>query len=237
MPSSADAGTALVTGASRGIGLAVAGVLRARGKRVIMVARSHARLEAAAAGVGGIAFAADLASSLHQQRLEEFVRAEFGGAPDVLVNSAGAFDLKPVAETAVESFDLMIAANLRAPFAQIRTWLPDMLARGSGHIVSIGSISGRQAFPGNGAYSASKFGLRGLHEVLDVELKGTGVVATLIEPAATDTPLWDTIDHGRNPGLPQRAQMLAPAAVAEAVAFAIDQPRGAVVKYLGIERS
>jgi NADP-dependent 3-hydroxy acid dehydrogenase YdfG len=236
MASSAER-AALVTGASRGIGRAIAGALRGRGWRVIMVARSQAALEAAAQEIGGTPFAADLASALHLQRLEEFVTAELGGAPDVLVNSAGAFALAPVAATDVEAFDLMIAANLRAPFVMVRTWLPAMLARGSGHIVSIGSIAGRHAFAGNGAYSASKFGLRGLHEVLDQELKGTGVRATLVEPAATDTPLWEAVDHARNPGLPERGAMLAPDAVAGAVLFAIEQPQQATIKYLGIERS
>jgi NADP-dependent 3-hydroxy acid dehydrogenase YdfG len=236
MPLSADA-TALVTGASQGIGFAIAGALRARGARVIMVARSRERLEQAAAGIGGTAFAADLASSEHVARLADFVGREFGGAPDVLVNAAGAFALAPVAETGLDVFDQMIAANLRAPFELIRLYLPEMLKRGSGDIITIGSIAGRQAFPGNGAYSASKYGLRGLHEVLDAELKGTGVRATLIEPAATDTALWDAVDRTRNPGLPERHQMLEPAAVANAVLFALEQPDSAVVKYMGVERS
>ena len=84
-----------------------------------------------------------------------------------------------------------------------------MLARGSGHVVTLGSIAGRHAFPHNGAYSALKFGVRGLHEVLDVELRGTGVRSTLVEPAATDTPIWDTIDFTLHPGLPPREAMLA----------------------------
>jgi hypothetical protein len=91
----------------------------------------------------------------------------------------------------VEAFDRMIAVNLRAAFLLMRAFVPGMLARGRGHIVTIGSVAGRQAFPSNGAYSASKFGVRGLHAVLAAELRGTGVRATFVEPAATDTPLWD----------------------------------------------
>ena len=229
--------TALVTGASQGIGLAVASALRARGVRVVMVARSMDRLTAAATGIGGIPFAADVSGSAGIDSLTGFLRSEFAAAPDVLVNAAGAFSLAAVAETPIEAFDALVAANLRAPFELIRRYLPDMLKRGSGDIITIGSIAGRQAFPGNGAYSASKYGLRGLHEVLDVELKGTGVRATLIEPAATDTELWDSVDREKNPGLPERNQMLDPAAVAEAVLFAIERPNAAVVKYMGIERS
>lgn len=236
MASSAEPRSALVTGASRGIGLEIARALRARGTNVIMVARTRDRLEREAAAIGGTARVADLASQAQIDRLLADVVGE-AGPPDVLVNAAGAFGLASIAQTSIDAFDEMIAANLRAPFVMIRALLPLMLERGSGHVVSIGSISGRHAFPANGAYSASKFGLRGLHEVLDVELKGSGVRATLIEPAATDTPLWDAIDYERNPGLPARAQMLAPAAVAAAVLFAIDQPADATIKYLGVERS
>jgi NADP-dependent 3-hydroxy acid dehydrogenase YdfG len=72
---------------------------------------------------------------------------------------------------------------------------------------------------------------------LEQELRGSGVRAMLVEPSATDTSLWDAIDRGRNPGLPEREQMLSPDAVAQAVVFALQQPRGVTVKYLGIERS
>jgi len=237
MALSAEPLTAVVTGASRGIGLEIARALRARGGEVIMVARARDRLEQAAAEIGGIPEVADLAVQAQVDRLSQVVLARFEDAPAVLVNAAGAFGLASIAETGVDAFDEMIAANLRGPFLMIRALLPRMLARGSGHIVSIGSISGRHAFPANGAYSASKFGLRGLHEVLDVELRGSGVRATLIEPAATDTPLWDAVDYASNPGLPERSQMLAPHAVAAAVLFAIEQPMGATIKYLGIERT
>jgi NADP-dependent 3-hydroxy acid dehydrogenase YdfG len=236
MPRSVEGTSALVTGASRGIGLEIARALRARGAEVIMVARSHETLAAEAERIGATALIADLASQTQVDGLVGNVLARAGGAPDVLVNAAGAFGLAPVAETSVVAFDEMIAANLRAPFLLMRALLPYMLERGSGHIVSIGSISGRQAFAANGAYSASKFGLRGLHEVLDVELRGSGVRATLVEPAATDTPLWDAIDTTRNPGLPERSQMLAASAVAAAVLFAIEQPAGTSIKYIGLEK-
>lgn len=202
-----------------------------------MVARSREPLEAAARELGGTPFTADLASVLHVERLAEHVLSLFHDAPDILVNAAGAFSLAPIAETSVEAFDTTLAANLRAPFVMIRTFLPRMLQRGSGHIVSIGSIAGRQAFPGNGAYSASKYGLRGLHEVLEAEVKGTGVRVTLVEAAATDTPLWDEVDYAQHPGLPDRSRMLSAAAVAESVLFALDSPAAVAIKYMGIERS
>jgi NADP-dependent 3-hydroxy acid dehydrogenase YdfG len=112
-----------------------------------------------------------------------------------------------------------------------------MLARGHGHLVQLGSVAGRVAYPGNGAYSASKFGLRGLHEVLLQELRGTGVRATLVEPAATDTPLWDPLDPDGRDDLPSRAAMLRPEDVARAVVFAISQPRGVQIPVLAVEAS
>src|SRR5688572_28057756 len=212
---------AIVTGGTRGIGAAIVQVLRGAGCRVIPVARS----------VQGDGFSCDVTSQPDVARLA----AEY--EPDILVNAAGAFGLAPVAETSVTSFDRMLATNLRGPFLLIRAMLPRMLARGRGHIVSIGSIAGRQAFPGNGAYSASKFGLRGLHAVLDVELKGTGVRASLVEPAATDTPLWDAVDRAGNPGLPEPGAMLQPQAVADAVAYVLTRPVETHINYLGLERS
>ena len=111
-----------------------------------------------------------------------------------------------------------------------------MLERGSGHIVNVGSVAGRLAIPGNGAYSASKFGLRGLHAVLAQELRGTGVRCTLVEPAATDTALWDALNPDARSDLPRRGEMLRPEDVARAVLFAVTQPRGVELSHLAIRR-
>jgi NADP-dependent 3-hydroxy acid dehydrogenase YdfG len=127
--------------------------------------------------------------------------------------------------------------NLRAPFLVIRGLLPSMLARGSGLIINVGSVAGRKAFPGNAAYSASKFGLRGLHGVLVEETRGTGVRATLVEPTATDTALWDSLDPDTNDGLPNRADMLAAEDVANVIAFAATRPDGVVLPVLQVERN
>jgi NADP-dependent 3-hydroxy acid dehydrogenase YdfG len=236
MPSLAES-SAVVTGATSGIGEAVAHALCEQGARVALVSRSRERLEHTALKYGGTAFAADLTSASDVHRLAEQLTDHFDGAPEIVVNAAGVFELAPVAETSIETFDATLAANLRAPFLLMHAFLPRMLVRGSGHIVSIGSIAGRQAFAGNGAYSASKFGLRGLHEVLTVELKGSGVRATLVEPTATDTPVWQTIDRARHSGLPAREDMLTPDAVAECVLFVLTAPPERNINYLGIERS
>jgi NADP-dependent 3-hydroxy acid dehydrogenase YdfG len=227
--------TALVTGASRGIGLAVARALVAEGAWVGMVARSADTLAAAAKEAGGHAIQGDVATPEGVHAVATYVSELLGDAPDLLVSSAGAFSLSPIAETDPAEFDRLLAVNLRGPFLLARAFLPEMLRRGSGHVIHVGSVAGRVAFPENGAYSASKFGLRGLHEVLLQELRGTGVRATLVEPAATDTELWDPIDPDSRPGFLPRAKMLRPEDVARAVVFAASQPRHVQVPTVAVE--
>lgn len=229
---------AVVTGASRGIGLEVARQLAGSGARVALVARSEGPLRVVAEELGGWALPADISDASAVDRLQEGLHEVAGeSVPDILVNAAGGFALAPIAETGPDLFDDLVSVNLRGPFLMIRAFLPGMLERGSGDIVTIGSIAGRLAFPHNGAYSASKFGVRGLHAVLDTELRGSGVRATLVEPAATDTPIWDTIDHDRNPGLPARESMLSAAAVADTVLYAVTRPRDVTLRTLAVERT
>ena len=168
--------TALVTGASRGIGLAVARALAGAGAWVGMAARTEADLRAAAAEVGGHAIPTDVASAEGVHALATYLVEVLGDGPDIVVSSAGAFTLAPLAETDPASFDESVAVNLRGPFLLVRAFLPYMLRRRSGHIVNLGSIAGRVAMPGNGAYSAAKFGLRGLHAVLAEEVRN-GVIS------------------------------------------------------------
>lgn len=226
----------VVTGASRGIGFAVAQALSREGWRTAIVARNATALQRAADSLGALALPGDVADAGAVERLRDDVLASFDGPPHALVNCAGAFDLAPLAETDVDSFDRQLATNLRGPFLMIRAFLPAMLGRSSGHIVSIGSVAGRHALPHNGAYAASKFGLRGLHAVLDLELRHTGVRSTLVEPAATATSAWDSINRKRTPGLPSKEDMLTPEAVADAVVYALKRPQDTVIPLLTIER-
>ena len=235
MAESLQGKTALVTGASRGIGLAVARELVGAGAWVAMVARTAEPLTRAAAEIGGHAIPADVSTPEGVHTLATYVGELLGDAPDLIVSAAGAFSLGWLHEAAPEDFDRQLAANLRGPFLLIRAFLPGMLRRGSGHFVTIGSVAGRAAFTQNGGYAASKFGVRGLHEVLRAEVRGTGVRATLIEPAATDTPLWDPIDPDARPDLPSRASMLRPEDVARAVLFAASQPPGVQISCIAVE--
>ena len=222
----------VVSGGSRGIGARVVSALADRGARVVAVARSAQELRAVADRAGAEAVPADVATP---EGVALVARHLDGVVPDVVVHSAGAFGLAALTETTVEDFDRMVAVNLRAAFLLAREFLPAMKQRGSGHLVSIGSVAGRLALPGNAAYAASKFGLRGLHAVLEVELRGTGVRATLVEPSATDTELWNAVD-GAGYGLPPREAMLDAAAVADAVVYAITRPEGVSIPNLLIGR-
>lgn len=208
------------------------------GARVFALARSRDALDGLAAEAPGVqAVECDLTDDTATWLALDELAEGNGGPPDIVVNAAGVFGIRSLAEETVNGFDAQVAVNLRAPFLVIRALLPAMLERGSGMFVAVGSVSGYRAFPGNGAYSATKFGLRGLHEVLVEELRGTGLRATLVEPSATDTELWDPLNPDADPHLPSRAEMLQARDVAEAVLFAVTRPDGVSFPLLRVERS
>jgi NADP-dependent 3-hydroxy acid dehydrogenase YdfG len=201
---------------------------------VLLVARRAGDVERAARELGAVACVANVASE-DGVALLAALAAERLGEVDLVVHAAGAFTLAPLVETSVADFDRLLAVNLRAAFLLVSAFVPAMKARGAGDIVSIGSVAGRQPLPGNGAYAASKYGLRGLHAVLADELRGSGVRATLVEPAATDTDLWEGI--AADPTVPARSAMLDAAAVADAVLYALTRPSATVVRNIILERN
>ncbi len=229
-----DGRRAVVTGATRGIGLAISRRLVEAGVRLAVVARSEEPLRKLAAELGASPVPGDISTPTGADAVAARAAEVLGGAPEILVNSAGAFILAPIVETDPEEFRRQLDVNLAAPFYLTRAWLPEMLARRSGHVVNIGSVAGRISMAGNGAYGAAKFGLRGLHQVLAEEIRGSGVRATLVEPAATDTPLWDPLDPDTRDDLPSRSLMLSPDDVARAVVFALTQPDDVELTLLAI---
>jgi NAD(P)-dependent dehydrogenase (short-subunit alcohol dehydrogenase family) len=216
---------ALVTGASRGIGAAVAEALRVAGARVVRVARSLAPEE------DYIDLPADLTDPLQVDALAARLLDEVG-LPDIVVSNAGSFLLRPLAETSVADFDAQVAINLRAPFALARALLPRLRAAGRGCYITVGSVADHVGFPENAAYAASKYGLRGLHETLLAEYRGTGVRLTLVSPGPTDTAIWEPFDPDRREGFPPRARMLRPADVADAVLFVATRPSHVLIDWL-----
>lgn len=229
--------TAVVTGASRGIGLAVARALGAGGARLILVARDLAALEAVARPLGAQALSCDVSDGTTIERAIAEIARGTDGAPDILVNNAGLFDVARVEDTTAAAFDAAVAVNLVAPFRLIRAFVPAMRARGRGDIVNIGSIADHTIFPENAAYAASKHGLRALHDVLRAELRGSGVRATLVSPGPVDTPLWDAIEPDSREGFTPRASMLRVDAVAAAVVFALTQPRDVTIDLVRLSHS
>lgn len=221
-----------MTGASRGIGHAVAEGLAEAGVSVIGLSRTGT---SASRGVRMVA--CDLTDQTAVGRAVELVTRELGGAPDILVNNAGAFVSAPVEMTPLASFTELVALNLAAPFQLTRAFVPGMRARGRGHVLTIGSIADHRAFAGNGAYAATKYGLRGLHEVLRVEVASSGVRATLISPAAVDTPLWERLDPTQRASFPARDDMLVPTDVADAVPYAVTRPAGVSIDEIRLSKS
>jgi NADP-dependent 3-hydroxy acid dehydrogenase YdfG len=229
----------LVTGATRGIGAAVARRFAAAGARVALLARTEQALRALASELGGgaIVIPCDLRDPGAAEVAVRALADAGAGCPDVVVNNAGTFLVAPAHETSVDLFRETLEVNLTGPFSIVRAFLADMRARGSGHVVTIGSIADRATFPGNAAYAASKYGLRALHEVLRAELRGTGVRATLVSPGPVDTELWDAIDPDHQPGFTPRTRMLDADAVADAVYYAVSAPATVNVDELRLSRS
>jgi NAD(P)-dependent dehydrogenase (short-subunit alcohol dehydrogenase family) len=209
---------ALVTGSSRGIGLAIAQALSADGARVVRVSRT---LEQAATPAW-VDLPCDLADPAAVEALPARVQ-QAAGVPDLVINNAGSFLLAPFEDTTPENFAEQIAANLTLPFLVSRAFLPAMRARGSGRLILIGSIADHVALPGNSAYAAAKYGARGLHEVLREELRGSGVLCSLVSPGPTDTGAWDPVNPDSREGFSPRSRMLRPGDVAEAVRWIAGQ--------------
>jgi NADP-dependent 3-hydroxy acid dehydrogenase YdfG len=231
--------SAIVTGASRGIGAAIATALGSAGIRTALLARSVDQLErvAARAGNGSFSVECDLTVGSSVDRAISTVRREIGGAPDIIVNNAGLFTIRLLEETSAAELDQLLATNLRAPFRFIRDFLPEMRQRGSGTIVTIGSVADRRIYPGNGVYAATKYGQRAMHEVLREETRGSGVRAALISPAAVDTDIWDPIQFIGTDARPDRSGMLSTDAVADAVLYVISQPPEVNIDELRLSRA
>lgn len=231
--------TALVTGASRGIGAAVARALAGAGARVALAARSGDALSALAAGLGPghLAVACDLTRPADVAGLAARVTDWAGGTPDIIVNGAGIFPRAPLHEQDSDEFVRTLDLNLTAPFRVMRAFLAAMRERGSGDLVTIGSVADRHVFAGNAAYSASKFGARALHEVLRAETRGTGIRATLVSPGPVDTAIWNPHEGTLGRLLPARVEMLKPEDVASAVVFAVCQPRDVTMEEIRLARS
>lgn len=204
---------ALITGASAGIGHAVATRFASEGARVLVHGRDPDRTRGVAAEVGGTALVADLASPADRQRLATEALNVFGQV-DVLVNNAGVGWSGPLTEMGVDDLRRLIDVDLLAAIELTHALLPGMLERGSGAVCFITSVAGRTGVAGEAVYSAAKAGLDVFAESLRGETAGSGVHIGVVVPGAVDTGFFDT--RGR-PYQRARPKPLPPGAVADAV--------------------
>ena len=210
----------VVTGGSRGIGLAIARACGREGAKLVLAARDPKALRRAASQIpgGALAVAADVTRPKAVDRLFRKVREQYGRL-DVLVNNAGVFTYKPFVRTTLEDWRKNIETNLTSLFLTTRAALPLFRRSLAPHLVNILSISSLRGFPNCSAYSASKFGALGLTRVLAEELRSRRVRVTAVLPGPTDTRMVVEFDFPV-----ERNGLIQPQDVAEAVVGALLQP-------------
>jgi len=209
----------VVTGGSRGIGLAIGQALAREGASVVLAARDRQTLQQSARQIpGSSAIAADVTRPTDVRRLFAAVRNRFGRL-DLLVNSAGVFTYKPFERTTLDDWRRNLDSNLTSLFLTTQAAVPLLTLSQAGHIVNVLSISSREAFPKCSAYTASKFGALGFTRVLAEELRERKIRVTSILPGSTDTAMMKEFDFPV-----QRDALLKPDDVAEAVLAALLQP-------------
>jgi NADP-dependent 3-hydroxy acid dehydrogenase YdfG len=248
MASALSGTTALVTGASSGIGAATARRLATDGASVVLVARRQDRLEALATEIeagGGTALTV-VADITERAQAEAAVRqtVERFGRLDILVNNAGLMLLGPVVNADIEEWDRMVAINVQGLLYTTHAALPHLLRaaedgpRNVADVVNISSIAGRVAWNGYGVYNLTKFGVNGFTEALRQEITERHVRVGVLEPGGVDTELGS---HNRaeirsemiDP-FNEHTEVLAAEDIADGVAYMVSRPRHAAVSELWI---
>jgi NADP-dependent 3-hydroxy acid dehydrogenase YdfG len=216
--SSLDGRVALITGASRGIGSAIATTLAAEGARVALASRSGED-----AGISGaFAQACDVRDAAALQSMADATVERFGGI-DILVVNAGVGAYGPFLDLDPAHIEEMIDVNVKGAIYAARAALPHLLKSDAADFVMIASEAGRRGLPFEAVYCASKFAQVGLTAALDHELREQGVRCTNICPGGVATDF--AMGRGRTPDMPQLAGMMQPRDVAEAVRFVVTRPR------------
>lgn len=213
-----EGATAVITGASRGIGRAIAAAADARGARLCLIGRSPDALDKVRAELHGNAIIAvvDLTDRHQLEAAAETARRELGSV-DILVNNSGIGCWGPFVETSDDGAERVLAVNLVAPMQLTRLLLPEMISRRRGHIVNVGSVAGRVGVPFEAVYSVSKFGLVGFTEALAVEVRSFGVGVSMVNPgpvATTFAAPRGTRAYARRRPRPVAAETVAAAVIA-----------------------
>lgn len=224
--------TALITGASSGIGRACALALAREGVDLALLGRREQALDAVAAavaheGVRAVSLRADVAD--RDQAGQVLQRAVAGlGRVDIVIANAGIYWRRPIAELTLAELDQVMAVNFYGAVALPLAALPAMLERKSGHLVFVSSLDGKKGIPPDGAYVASKFALGGFAEVLRQELRGTGVEVTVVCPGRVDTPMITDLE------VPAVSAKMSPERVARAIVRGIRRRQAEIlVPWLG----
>jgi 3-oxoacyl-[acyl-carrier protein] reductase len=212
---------AIITGAGRGIGAAIARELSKLGATAVVCGRTRAALESTAksiaqAGGKAEAIVCDVTSLESVEAAAKQVENSFGRA-DILVNNAGIGGFGgPLHQLSPDGWDHILNTNLRGVFYAVRAFAPLMIRARSGHIINISSLAGKNALPNGAAYAASKWGLNGLSYSLAEELRSQNIRVAVVCPGSTNTDL--SPHAGKDP-----AKMLQPEDVAHAVAMLVTQ--------------
>jgi len=223
---------ALVTGASRGIGFAIARRLGLRGARLSVCARNGEALRGAAEklrgeGIEAVAIPADITSAREVAELVGQTRAALGEI-DILINNAGVGKFAPLHEFSEEDWDRLIDTNLKGAFLCSKAVAPSMIRRRSGHIINIASLAGKNAFAGGSVYCASKWGLLGLTYCLAEDLRSYGVRASTICPGTVQTEFSHSPHAGKD-----ASKVLQPEDVAHVVEMILlQQPQSFISEVL-----
>ncbi|RMH22137.1 MAG: SDR family NAD(P)-dependent oxidoreductase [Gemmatimonadetes bacterium] len=224
---------ALITGASAGIGRACARAFASYGTHLVLLARRRERLEALAAeltdahGIEVEIHEHDVRDRAAAFRLADDLAAH-GCLPDILVNNAGkARGLEPLQGGDVDDWEEMIDTNVKGLLYMTRAFLPHMVERGHGHVVNIGSIAGRQTYPRGNVYNATKFAVRALNEAMNLDVLGTKVRVSSVDPGLVETEFSEVRFHGdreRARTVYQGYTPLTPEDVADAVCYVANAP-------------
>lgn len=225
--------TALITGASSGIGKATALAFAKAGIDIALVSRSADKLagvasDATVLGVNSKVYPLDLENVETVSENIQKIISDFGNI-DILVNNAGIGYTATLSQTSLSDWQRVINLNLTSVFQCIMGVLPAMRDRGTGTIINVASIAGKQAFAGWGAYCASKAGVIALSQALSQEERACGIRVTAICPGAVNTSLWDTDTVNADF---DRSKMLSPENVAQSILYAVMLPKQAVVDEL-----
>jgi NADP-dependent 3-hydroxy acid dehydrogenase YdfG len=230
--------TAVITGASSGIGAAIARSLSARGAKLILTARRADRLEQLAAELGGevVVLAADIADPTTAARLLAAARQRFGSA-DILVNNAGILRVGTFETFDLDQLGPMIVTNYEAVVRTSALFARAMKTQGTGSIVNISSIGAGITGAGTGIYGGLKRALEMYTDGLRIELAGSGVRVGLVAPGTTSTEIFENMKAQGQPGWDEYIPPLLPEDIANAVMYLLDQPARANVSRMSVYSS